>query len=824
MNTQPDSLAQRDNVEDEGKQTTDDKTRLIDKETNGNGQTSRSKDSSSLEKMRIRLASLAYTDSPTSTGQAGYGDTTDLESDNDGHGTIKNKDKQYSDPCCRMTTPVVILFTLCLLIVLGFALLAIVLKIRLEESYEVCHSSDCAITSGLMLSKMGLDTDRCEDFHQYACAEFNRDELRPPDRSDWNVFSQTAQITMSLIRSILQTNGWEYRGFNSTAIEKAKHFYRTCLNDTSRDLEGTGKLVYLIKTLGSWPLDKDSASGGWVKKEWSFENAIATTFSLGFTPFFDITIDKDFKNNTINMIQVDQARLMLPSEDFYLDQSVDTYHQAYISFFKDVVLLLGAKETDAEVYAEDVWQLEKAIAASFVSRADRVDIRRLYNVMTIEGLQEIINGMIKPPHRINMTLILKKYLHSNISQSERILVAVPEYFRKMGSIVENVKLETLATYVVWTAVRSMVSYSGSDYEKAVTRLQAVLTGISTTVPRWDECTSQSSVVHGFSVGALYVEKYFTLQDKKFIESIVHQFIQEFSSQLSNMEWMDKITRERARDKALAIEYKVGYPDFIMDPGLLDAYYAKLEVTDSIFDSVLSYKKFVVDRNIAKLGQASDRDEWFDTPTDTNAYYTPLANQIVLPAGILQKPFYHSSYPMSVIFGAIGFVIGHELTHGFDNTGRKFDKFGNMMDWWGNDSATEFEKRSECFRQEYDGFIVNGHHLNGLITLGENIADNGGIKLSYAAYKSWLKSTKEFGKDKLLPSLNMTRPQQFFLSMAQVWCGSSTKEKVLQNIFTNPHSYSKYRVNGVVQNFPEFSSSFHCSTNAALNVKQRCNIW
>jgi len=212
------------------------------------------------------------------------------------------------------------------------------------------------------------------------------------------------------------------------------------------------------------------------------------------------------------------------------------------------------------------------------------------------------------------------------------------------------------------------------------------------------------------------------------------------------------------------------------------------------------------------------------PTEVNAYYTPTGNQIVLPAGILQKPFYHSSYPLSVTFGAIGFVIGHELTHGFDNNGRKFDKFGNMMDWWKNQSAAEFEKRSECFRKEYDQFTVDGYHLNGVITLGENIADNGGVKLSYAAYRRCIESRKERDKDKLLPSMNMTRSQQFFLSMAQVWCGSSTKEKVLQNVLTNPHSDRKYRVNGVVRNIAQFAESFHCSSTAALNAKERCSIW
>jgi predicted metalloendopeptidase len=674
-----------------------------------------------------------------------------------------------------------------------------------------------------MITKMGLEVDACEDFYKYACQAYSREELRPPDKASWGVFAETGKKTSSLIRGLLDNNDTTQNGQASTAIHKSKQFYRACMNTTNKDLQGTTYLLELIKSIGSWPVTTDAVSGQWDQSDWSFENALSKSHAIGATPFFEVEINTDLMNSSVNVIQADQSGLLFPSNEVYSGESEETFHQAYIKFFKDVTALLGAKSTEAQKYAEDVWQLEKALAGAFASQNERVDIRTLYNIMTVQQLQVILDRD-ESDHPINMPRFLKKHLRVDIPTTEKIMVAVPDYFRKTGAIVKKARPETLASYIVWSVVRSMASHAGSAYEKAVNRLEESLTGVTSSPPLWEQCVTQVNTVLGFASGSLYVVKYFSVTDKKNIEDIVRIFIEEFETQLSSMDWMDLDTRRQARDKALAIEYKVGYPDFILNHQLLDQYYQNLTISNSAFVNIINYRKFQIELNIKKFRKTPNKTEWQDTPTEVNAYYAPSANQIVLPAGILQPPFYHHTFPKSVVFGAIGFIIGHELMHSFDNTGRQFDKYGNMVDWWGNGSAKEFLKRSQCFKEEYSKFEVNGHRLNGLTTLGENIADNGGMKLSYAAYNRWVKMNDNEASDKVLPGLNMTRDQLFFLSSAQIWCGSSTDQSIVQSILTDPHSNRRYRVNGVVRNMPNFAQSFFCSKKAALNPKERCTLW
>jgi len=294
--------------------------------------------------------------------------------------------------------------------------------------------------------------------------------------------------------------------------------------------------------------------------------------------------------------------------------------------------------------------------------------------------------------------------------------------------------------------------------------------------------------------------------------------------------MDEKTKLHAKEKIVNMKTRIGYPEFIIDPLKLDLYYKNLNVTNSSFQNELNIRKFDVDRNMKKLSQTPDKTEWNNPPTEINAYYSLTKNAIFIPAGILQKPFYHYSFPKSLVFGSIGFIIGHELTHGFDNNGRRFDKNGNMFDWWSNESSLEYENRTRCFREQYDEFVVNGRHVNGLITLGENIADNGGLKLSYAAYLSWMTSygrnavLLENSEDKLIPGLNMTRYQQFFLSLAQTWCGSSTDKIMNVDLVVNKHSLRRFRIPGMLANMAAFYEHFNCVNPTTTNHNKQCSIW
>jgi len=340
----------------------------------------------------------------------------------------------------------------------------------------------------------------------------------------------------------------------------------------------------------------------------------------------------------------------------------------------------------------------------------------------------------------------------------------------------------------------------------------------------------TTVAVGFASSALYVDKYFSARDKKNVEEITKAIINEFLSDISNSDWMDEKTKQQAKEKLVNLILKIGYPEFIIDPLKLDLYYDNLNVTDSYFRNKLNSNKFKMIREMKKLFHNTDKTEWRGPPSVVAAAYSADENAIIITAGILQKPFYDPSFPKSLTFGAIGSIIGHEVTHGFDNMGRRFDMNGNMLDWWSNKSSEVFEKRSQCFIEQYNEYTVNGQHVNGRSTLGENIADNGGLKLSYAAYNTWLKNHEgkdvllEHNEDPLLPSLNMTRHQQFFLAMAQTWCASFTDQATKTQLTSDPHSPPMFRVKGVLRNFPAFYEHFNCASSTSCMENKQCSLW
>lgn len=766
------------------------------------------------EKFRVRLAAEAY-DGDSAMKYREY--STDDEEE-----PVNRKNRRKSNGCCRCdqaATPILVILAVCLLVVVGFILVAILLKIQLDKKTSQCESPDCVTTSGVMLAKMDLTVDPCRDFYQYACAAYTKDVMIPPDRVIWSTFNVMSRRTNAVMRQLLETNGFEYKGINSSAIQKAKRFYASCMNLTTPETMGSEPMLRLIKNIGSWSLTSDPVSGNWSESSWNFEATLAKIHSYGVAPFFVLDVSPDDKNSSVNMIQIDQAGLSLPDFQSYVGNESDMFHGAYVRYFTDIVQLLGAPDSDRAKTAslvERVWQLEKAIARAFLKPHERADVQAMYNLRTVAEIQELFGPKFD----------FSKYLHlafgADIPSTEKIIVRVPEYFRHLGIIMSRLPAETLADYMAWLLIQKMVPYMSTAFQLAQLKLKSTVYKVSSIAPRWESCVYRTTDLMGFATGALYIDKYFTEVDKENVESLYRSIVATFRRRLPNTEWMDAVTKERAMDKVNGLMHKIGYPDFLVNPDKLDEFYAKLSIGDVALDNLLNSENFAVSQIKERRGKVPDRNEWLMTPAEVNAYYDPSRNQIVLPAAILQQPFTHRSFPKSLSFGGLGFIIGHELTHGFDNSGRQFDKYGNMVDWWGNDSANEFKKRSQCLIDEYNSFEVYGEHVDGVSTLGENIADNGGIKISLEAYQDWLKSHD--GEDKLLPGLNMTSTQQFFLGYAQVWCTYYTRQYAIQSIVTDFHSNAQYRVNGVLRNVPEFSKAFSCPAESPMNPKNKCSLW
>eukprot|EP00063_Salmo_salar_P014186 XP_013989021.1 PREDICTED: endothelin-converting enzyme 1-like isoform X4 [Salmo salar] len=410
-----------------------------------------------------------------------------------------------------------------------------------------------------------------------------------------------------------------------------------------------------------------------------------------------------------------------------------------------------------------------------------------------------------------------------LNDSEPVVVYAKDYLQKVSDLIASTNKSVLNNYMIMKVVRKMVSILDKKFQDAEQRFFEVMYGTKKScTPRWKLCVSDTDSALGFALGALFVKATFAEDSKAIAEDMVSEIKWAFEDSLKYVDWMDQGTKKAAKEKAEAIYNMVGYPKFIMDPKELDKVFNDFEVvSDLYFQNVMQYYNFSARVTADQLRKTPNRDQWSMTPPTVNAYYNPTKNEMVLPAGILQAPFYSRSWPKALNFGGIGVVMGHELTHAFDDQGREYDKDGNLRSWWKNSSVEAFKKQTQCMVEQYSNYSINKEALNGKHTLGENIADNGGLKAAYKAYVNWIAKN---GEEATLPALGMTNHQLFFVGFAQVWCSVRTPESSHEGIITDPHSPSRFRVIGTISNSHDFSEHFGCKADAPMNPKHKCELW
>lgn len=438
--------------------------------------------------------------------------------------------------------------------------------------------------------------------------------------------------------------------------------------------------------------------------------------------------------------------------------------------------------------------------------------------MKVSVLQDLIGSS---------KLDLKQYLSQVFGRDlgdTSILVYTPKYFRELGGVLNKTSKKVLANYIVWNAINAQVGYFPSKFIDASLLLSKVESGIASVDPRWLRCVSKVNSAFGYASSALYVLEHFAKESRSKVLDIVKEIEDAFIKGIPLVSWMDEKTRETAVEKVRKIVQMIGYPDWILDSVKLDKYYENVTVVAGEFlMSHLNIRRESVLRNYNKLGTVPDRQEWHMMPVDTNAYYSQSNNQIVFPAGILQRPFFTPSFPMSFNFGTTGMIIGHEMTHGFDNKGRHFDKYGNLNNWWTAQSTSSFQSKTSCMVRQYSNYTAENTHLKGERVLGENIADNGGLKTAYVAYRHWVKSQAS-NEVKDLPGLTLTQEQMFFVGFGQLWCSYYTPQYTKQAILTDEHTISKFRTIGVVSNSGDFARAFQCAPNTPMNPQIKCQVW
>uniref|UniRef100_A0A4W6F2I3 endothelin-converting enzyme 1 n=1 Tax=Lates calcarifer TaxID=8187 RepID=A0A4W6F2I3_LATCA len=671
-----------------------------------------------------------------------------------------------------------------------------------NDGRGLCLSEACITVASQMVEAMDRSADPCQDFYQFACGGWMRKNPLPDGRSRWSTFNSIWEQNQALLKHLLE-NG-TFNG-SSEAERKTQSYYLSCLN-TQR-----------IEELGAQPLIDLIAKGPWEKENF-MEVLKVVSGPYRAQPFFSVGVSADPKNSNSNVIQVDQSGLFLPSRDYYLNKTAnEKVLVAYLDYMVELGMLLGGERSSTQLQMQQILEFETALANITVPQDQRRDEEKIYHKVTIAELQ-----LLAP------AVDWLDYLSSSLSplelnDTEPVVLYAREYLQQVSDLINKTDRSLLNNYMMWTLVQKSVASLDQRFENAQDKLLESLYGTKKScTPRWQTCIGNTDDTLGFALGALFVKATFDKHSKEIAEEMINEIRSAFKEALDRLSWMDDQTRQAAKDKADAIYDMIGFPEFILDPKELDDVYDGYEVSDdSFFQNMLNFYNFSARVMADQLRKTPNKDQWSMTPPTVNAYYMPTKNGIVFPAGILQAPFYAHDHPKALNFGGIGVVMGHELTHAFDDQGREYDKEGNLRPWWQNSSVEAFRQRTECMMDQYSRYTVNGEHVNGKQTLGENIADNGGLKAAYHAYRSWVQRN---GEEKRLPAVNLTNDQLFFVGFAQVWCSVRTPESAHEGLVTDPHSPPRYRVIGTLANSPDFSRHFNCPAGTPMNTGRPCEVW
>jgi putative endopeptidase len=643
----------------------------------------------------------------------------------------------------------------------------------------------------------------CEDFYAFACGGWiSRNEI-PPDKPRWNRgFDTLREQNLAVLRTILDAEAEGKVDPRDRFAEKVADYYASCMDQAA------------VEARGLHDLRAEWARLDAVEDRGALAGEIARLTSAGIAAPFQVTSDQDAKDATQVIGIVTQGGLSLPDRDYYLsdDPKMAAIRARYGEHLRRMHELAGLSPADAAARAKIIAELERSLAETHWTRTERRDPKRVYNRVDRAGLEKLAPAFPWAHY-------FEAIGHPEVTA---VSVTTPRFVERVGQLYAGKPLDTWKAYLEWHLLREMTrerAVPKAFVDEAFVFSSESFTGAKELQPRWKKCVQSTDEALGEALGQTYVRLHFGEEGKARTSLLVRELEAAMGRDLDAIPWMDDATRAKAKEKLARIANKVGFPGRWRDYGSMSV------DRRSYFGNVLAAGRFEVNRRLAKIGKPLDRTEWLMSPPTVNAYYSPPMNEIVFPAGILQPPFFNPTAPEAVNYGAIGMVVGHELTHGFDDAGRQYDAFGNLSDWWSQSVSAEFEVRAQCLVDQFGGYeTLPGVKLNGKLTEGENIADLGGVKLSYAAMQAARRERPPGGGDGTVAGF--TPEQQFFLGYAQAWCEKVREPYARMLAATDPHSPPRHRVNGPLANFPEFAKAFSCAPGAAMvrPGTSRCQVW
>jgi endothelin-converting enzyme/putative endopeptidase len=644
------------------------------------------------------------------------------------------------------------------------------------------------------LDAIDKTVDPCVDFYQYACGNWLKTTEIPADQTSWGSFVDIRERNSAIMREILEKASTANAG-RDAITQKIGDYYSSCIDETAANAHGVDPLKPELKRIAN---AKDKAA---------LIEAVARVQLIGPNPLFGFYSAPDLHSANDVIAYIDQGGLSLPDRDYYLkdDPKMAAARKNLVEYATQLFTLIGQFPKQADDSAQSVLRIETALAKASMDRTERRDPKARDHKMTREEATALAPNFY-----------LDRYFTAmGTPQFSSLNVSNPDFFKQVNSVLETESLDALRTYVSWHLIDGAAPWLSQPFVDANFKMQKALTGQSEIKPRWKRCVSSTDAELGEALGQRYVEQAFGTDGKQRMLKMVDALEKSLDQDIRNLPWMTEDTKKQAKLKLDAIRNKIGYPDVWRDYSALNI------VRGDLLGNFLRANEFEARRQIAKIGKPVDRNEWQMTPPTVNAYYSSAKNEIVFPAGILQPPFFDKQANDATNFGGIGLVIGHELTHGFDDQGRKFDPQGNLRDWWTAQDGTEFEKRASCVADEYSSFVaVDDLKLNGRLTLGENTADNGGARIALMALEHMMADDSTMAQ-----TINGYTPQQhFFLGYGRAWCEKRRPEYSRMLVSVDPHSPAKYRVNGVVQNMPEFQKAFSCKVGQPMVRENACRVW
>lgn len=672
----------------------------------------------------------------------------------------------------------------------------LLISLAMTTMFMSCNESNGGKPKGVDRANLDETVAPGEDFYQYACGGWMKANPLQPQYSRYGQFDAMAENNKEQLKELIQGLA-KQENLEGSVAQKVNDLYLLGLDSERLNEEG------------ATPIKADLDKINSAKKE-DLMNVIAWLHAEGLaSPFFNEGVDADLMNSDANALYFMESGIGLGERDYYLENDSNSVkiRNAYVDFVKKIFTLSGYTPEQAESAAANVMKIETSLAKVAMTREEQRDMAGQYNPRTYEQLK-------KDYPNIGWDILLEAL---SLKDVKNVIVGQPRSFAEVNNLLGSLNEQEIKDYLACCYIRSAASYLSDDYVDAKFELFGkVMSGKEENEPRWKRALSVPNGLLGMAVGQLYVEKYFAGESKSKMLALVDNLKTALGEHIENLTWMTDSTKQNAIVKLNSFKVKIGYPDKWKD-------YTSINVDpkESYWTNIKKAIKWHADDNLAKYGKPVDKEEWLMSPQTVNAYYNPTTNEICFPAGILQAPYFDVNADDACNYGAIGVVIGHEMTHGFDDQGRNFDQNGNMVDWWTAKDSESFKSLTDILVNQFDSIeVAEGVHANGRYTLGENIADQGGLRVAYTAFKK----TEQGQGNKQIDGF--TPDQRFYLAYANVWAGNITEQEVLRRTKTDVHSLGKWRVNATLRNIDTFFKAFDIKEGDAMfrPESERVIIW